>query len=163
MKIEPANIGVGLYQHDVKAKHLQTSLDEVVESCVNYVGVDVNTASPALLRYVSGMNQLTARRVYEHRREHGPFRNRAAAQGGARLGRGDVRPGGRLFEDRRRRQPAGRHLDSPGKLCVAVAGAGAAAARGRPTWATRRPPPRWPSRSPRWTWRRWPRNWRWAR
>ena len=67
VKIDPANIGVGLYQHDVKAKHLRASLDEVVESCVNYVGVNVNTASPALLRYVSGLNQLTARRVYEHR------------------------------------------------------------------------------------------------
>jgi len=76
VKIDPANIGVGLYQHDVKAKHLRTSLDEVVESCVNYVGVDVNTASPALLRYVSGLNQLTARRVYEYRREHGPFSSR---------------------------------------------------------------------------------------
>jgi len=76
VKIDPANIGVGLYQHDVKAKHLEVSLDEVVESCVNYVGVDVNTASPALLRYVSGLNQLTARRVYEHRRERGPFRSR---------------------------------------------------------------------------------------
>jgi len=76
VKIDPASIGVGLYQHDVKAKHLRTSLDEVVESCVNYVGVDVNTASPALLRYVSGLNQLTARRLYEHRRGHGPFRNR---------------------------------------------------------------------------------------
>jgi len=76
VKIDPASIGVGLYQHDVKEKHLQTSLDGVVESCVNYVGVDVNTASPALLRYVSGLNQLTARRLYEHRREHGPFRTR---------------------------------------------------------------------------------------
>jgi protein Tex len=76
VKIDPANIGVGLYQHDVKAKHLRTSLDEVVESCVNYVGVDVNTASPALLRYVSGLNQLTAHRLYEYRREHGPFLNR---------------------------------------------------------------------------------------
>jgi uncharacterized protein len=76
VKIEPANIGVGLYQHDVKAKHLSTSLDSVVESCVNYVGVDVNMASPALLSYVSGLNQLTARRLYEYRREHGPFRNR---------------------------------------------------------------------------------------
>jgi uncharacterized protein len=76
VKIDPANIGVGLYQHDVKAKHLRTSLDEVVESCVNYVGVDVNTASPALLRYVSGLNQLTARRVCQYRLEHGPFRNR---------------------------------------------------------------------------------------
>ena len=76
VKIDAANIGVGLYQHDVKAKHLSASLDEVVESCVNYVGVDVNTASPALLRYVSGLNQLTARRVYEHRRQNGPFRTR---------------------------------------------------------------------------------------
>ena len=76
VKIDPANIGVGLYQHDVKAKHLRTSLDDVVESCVNYVGVDVNTASPALLRYVSGLNQLTARRLYEFRCEHGPFQNR---------------------------------------------------------------------------------------
>lgn len=76
VKINPANIGVGMYQHDVKASHLRNSLDDVVESCVNYVGVDVNTASPALLRYVSGLNQLTARRLYEYRREHGPFRSR---------------------------------------------------------------------------------------
>lgn len=76
VKINPANIGVGLYQHDVKAKNLRESLDAVVESCVNFVGVDVNTASPALLSYVSGLNQLTARRLYEHRLEHGPFRNR---------------------------------------------------------------------------------------
>ena len=67
---------MGLYQHDLKARHLQASLDEVVESCVNYVGVDVNTASPALLRYVSGLNQLTARRLYEQRLQAGPFRNR---------------------------------------------------------------------------------------
>ena len=76
VKINPANIGVGLYQHDVRAKHLRDSLDAVVESCVNFVGVDANTASPALLRYISGLNQLTARRFYEYRREHGPFRSR---------------------------------------------------------------------------------------
>ncbi len=76
VKIDPASIGVGMYQHDVKAKHLRTSLDAVVESCVNYVGVDLNTASPALLRYVSGLNQLTARRLYDFRAQHGPFRNR---------------------------------------------------------------------------------------
>ncbi len=76
VKIDPANIGVGMYQHDVKAKHLRASLDEVVASCVNFVGVDANTASPALLRYVSGLNQLTARRLYEYRREHGPFQSR---------------------------------------------------------------------------------------
>ena len=76
VKINPANIGVGLYQHDVKAKHLRDSLDAVVRSCVNFVGVDVNTASPALLSYVSGLNQLTARRLYDYRREHGPFVSR---------------------------------------------------------------------------------------
>ena len=76
VKIAPANIGVGLYQHDVKVKHLEDSLDGVVESCVNFVGVDVNTASPSLLRYVSGLNQLIARRLYEYRQQHGPFRNR---------------------------------------------------------------------------------------
>jgi protein Tex len=76
VKIDPASIGVGMYQHDVKAKHLRTSLDAVVESCVNYVGVDLNTASPALLRYVSGLNQLTARRLFDYRAQNGPFRNR---------------------------------------------------------------------------------------
>jgi uncharacterized protein len=76
VKIDPANIGVGLYQHDIKAKHLRASLDAVVESCVNFVGVDVNLASPALLGYVSGLNQLTARRLYEHRQAHGPFQTR---------------------------------------------------------------------------------------
>jgi uncharacterized protein len=76
VKIDPASIGVGMYQHDVKAKHLQASLDAVVESCVNFVAVDLNTASPALLRYVSGLNQLTSRRLYEYRREHGPFKSR---------------------------------------------------------------------------------------
>ena len=76
VKINPANIGVGLYQHDIKAKHLRNSLDAVVESCVNLVGVDVNAASPALLSHVSGLNKLTARRIYDYRREHGPFKNR---------------------------------------------------------------------------------------
>ena len=77
VKIEPAHLGVGLYQHDIQASHLKSSLAEVVESCVNYAGVDVNTASVALLRYVSGLNQLTAKRIYDYRRQHGPFRNRA--------------------------------------------------------------------------------------
>ena len=76
VKISPANIGVGMYQHDIKAKHLSESLDEVVQFCVNRVGVDVNSASPSLLAFVSGMNALTARRVYEHRKQNGPFKNR---------------------------------------------------------------------------------------
>lgn len=76
VKIDPASIGVGLYQHDARAKHLRDSLDDVVQSCVSFVGVELNSASTPLLRYVSGMNQLTARRVYEHRTQNGPFRNR---------------------------------------------------------------------------------------
>lgn len=76
VKIDPASLGVGMYQHDVKGKLLRNSLTEVVESCVNFVGVDLNTATPAILRYVSGLNQLTAKRVYDYRQEHGPFRSR---------------------------------------------------------------------------------------
>ena len=76
VKIEPANIGVGLYQHDVKARHLHASLDAVVEGCVNYVGVDVNTASPALLRYVAGLNQSVAKGIIDWRAAKGPFTSR---------------------------------------------------------------------------------------
>lgn len=76
VKIDPASIGVGLYQHDARAKHLRDSLDDVVQSCVSFVGVELNSASTPLLRYVSGMNQLTARRVYEHRQTNGPFKTR---------------------------------------------------------------------------------------
>ena len=76
VKIDPANIGVGLYQHDIKTKNLKDSLAGVVESCVNFVGVDVNLASPSLLRFVSGLNQLTAKRIYEYRCQNGPFKNR---------------------------------------------------------------------------------------
>jgi protein Tex len=65
-----------MYQHDIKAKHLRDSLDDVVSSCVNYVGVDLNTASPALLKYVSGLNQLTAQRVFDYRSANGPFKSR---------------------------------------------------------------------------------------
>jgi uncharacterized protein len=76
VKIDPQNIGVGLYQHDVHPRYLKESLDAVVESCVNHVGVDLNTASVPLLRYVAGMNQLVAREVVEYRKQHGPFRSR---------------------------------------------------------------------------------------
>jgi uncharacterized protein len=86
VKIEPPNIGVGMYQHDVKQKHLRSSLDAVVESCVNFVGVNVNTASVSLLKYVSGLNALTARRVYEHRVQQGPFTSREQLKDIAGLG-----------------------------------------------------------------------------
>ncbi len=76
VKIHPSNIGVGMYQHDVKAKHLQDSLDAEIESSVNFVGVDLNRASVALLRHIAGLNQMKARRIVEHRDLHGPFKNR---------------------------------------------------------------------------------------
>jgi uncharacterized protein len=65
VKIEPQNIGVGLYQHDVNPKQLKESLEAVVESCVNHVGVDLNSAGVPLLRHVSGLNQLIARELVE--------------------------------------------------------------------------------------------------
>src|SRR6202012_86422 len=76
VKIEPQNIGVGLYQHDVNPKQLKESLETVISSCVNFVGVDLNTASVPLLRHVSGLNQLTARRIVDYRKEPGPFSSR---------------------------------------------------------------------------------------
>ena len=77
VKIDPQSIGVGLYQHDVDQKKLAGALDAVVESVVNYVGVDVNTASPALLAYVAGLSSKVAGNVVAHRDEHGPFRRRS--------------------------------------------------------------------------------------
>jgi uncharacterized protein len=78
VKIDPQSIGVGLYQHDVDQKRLGETLDALVESVVNYVGVDVNTASPALLGYVAGLRGSTAANVVAHRDEHGPYRTRKA-------------------------------------------------------------------------------------
>jgi uncharacterized protein len=77
VKIDPRSIGIGLYQHDVDQKALSQALDTVVESVVNYVGVDVNTASPALLRYVSGLGNAVAANIVAHRNEHGPFAKRS--------------------------------------------------------------------------------------
>ena len=76
VKIEPKAIGVGQYQHDMPQKELETALDGVVEDCVNAVGVDVNTASPSLLRRVSGLTATTARNIVAYREENGPFTNR---------------------------------------------------------------------------------------
>ncbi|WP_146583670.1 Tex-like N-terminal domain-containing protein [Posidoniimonas polymericola] len=76
VKIDPASLGVGLYQHDSRNKPMRDTLNQVVESCVSFVGVDLNNASPTLLSHVAGLNPLTARRVYEHRVEKGPFKSR---------------------------------------------------------------------------------------
>ena len=76
VKIDPKSIGVGQYQHDVEQKKLMQGLESTVESCVNRVGVDLNTASWALLRYVAGINERTAQKIVEYRNEHGRFRSR---------------------------------------------------------------------------------------
>ncbi len=76
VKIDPKSIGVGLYQHDVNQKKLAETLQTVVESVVNFVGVDLNTASPALLKYVSGLNSRLAEAIVNYRDVHGKFKNR---------------------------------------------------------------------------------------
>ncbi|MCK7537674.1 MAG: helix-hairpin-helix domain-containing protein [Marinilabiliales bacterium] len=72
VKIDPQSIGVGQYQHDVDQARLHTSLDEVVMSCVNAVGVEVNTASPHLLTYVSGLGPRLAQNIVEYRTRKRP-------------------------------------------------------------------------------------------
>jgi protein Tex len=86
VKIDPKAIGVGQYQHDVSQTKLARSLDAVVEDCVNAVGVDVNTASPALLARISGLSTSLAEAVVKHRDENGAFANREALRKVPRLG-----------------------------------------------------------------------------
>ncbi|MBN2554826.1 MAG: RNA-binding transcriptional accessory protein [Anaerolineales bacterium] len=86
VKIDPRSIGVGLYQHDVNQTELQQALHDVVESVVNQVGVDLNTASPALLSYVAGIGPMLAARIVSYRDEHGPFPSRQALYGVRGLG-----------------------------------------------------------------------------
>ncbi|MBP1157447.1 uncharacterized protein ACVLD2_002307 [Paenibacillus sp. PvR052] len=86
VKIEPKAIGVGQYQHDVTQKRLDESLTFVVESAVNHVGVDVNTASPSLLSYVSGVNSTLAKNIVKYRDENGKFESRKQLQKVPRLG-----------------------------------------------------------------------------
>ncbi len=76
VKIDPKAVGVGLYQHDVDQKELAAMLDRVVVSCVNFAGVEVNSASAALLKHVSGINSRVANAIVKYREEHGPFKTR---------------------------------------------------------------------------------------
>lgn len=86
VKIDPKSIGVGQYQHDVDQTALKKSLDDVVISCVNGVGVEVNTASKQLLTYVSGLGPQLAKGIVEYRNEHGPFTSREQLRKVPRLG-----------------------------------------------------------------------------
>lgn len=86
VKIDPKSIGVGQYQHDVDQSKLQNALDDVVISCVNAVGVEVNTASSHLLNYVSGLGPQLAKNIVEYRTKNGPFRSRAELMKVKRMG-----------------------------------------------------------------------------
>ena len=86
VKIDPKSIGVGQYQHDVDQQKLQNSLDAVVESCVNGVGVEVNTASSHLLTYVSGLGPQLAQNIIDYRSENGPFKSRKGLLNVKRMG-----------------------------------------------------------------------------
>lgn len=86
VKIDPKSIGIGQYQHDVNQKDLSAALDAVVESVVNYVGVDLNTASAALLQHVSGLTAATAANIIAYRNKNGPFHNRQELLSVNRLG-----------------------------------------------------------------------------
>ena len=86
VKIDPKSIGVGQYQHDVNQSQLARALDAVVEDCVNAVGVDVNTASAALLARVSGLSNSVANNIVTHRNSNGAFKSRAALKAVPRLG-----------------------------------------------------------------------------
>jgi uncharacterized protein len=86
VKIDPKSIGVGQYQHDVDQKLLKKKLDETVESCVNYVGVDLNTASKELLTFVSGITPTIANNIIAYRNQNGAFKNRRQLLKVAKLG-----------------------------------------------------------------------------
>lgn len=86
VKIDPKSLGIGQYQHDVDQSRLKAALDAVVVSCVNQVGVEVNTASRHLLTYVSGLGPQLAKNIVDYRTEHGPFASRAELKKVPRLG-----------------------------------------------------------------------------
>jgi uncharacterized protein len=86
VKIDPKAVGVGLYQHDVDQKELAAMLERVVVSCVNFAGVEINSASAALLKHVSGINARVANAIFRYREEHGPFKSRAELQRVSGLG-----------------------------------------------------------------------------
>lgn len=86
VKVDPKAIGVGQYQHDVNQTQLADSLTKVTQDCVNAVGVDVNTASPAILSYIAGLNVNVAQQIVNYRNEHGAFANREQLKNVPRLG-----------------------------------------------------------------------------
>src|SRR5690606_12715958 len=86
VKIDPKSIGVGQYQHDVDQRLLQSALDDTVISCVNAVGVELNTASKQILSYISGLGPALAQQIVNYRKENGPFKSRRELKKVPRLG-----------------------------------------------------------------------------
>ena len=107
VKIDPKSIGVGQYQHDVEQNALKKSLDQTVESCVNLVGVNVNTASKHLLTYISGLGPTLAQNIVNYRAEHGPFTSRKELMKVPRMGEEGFRAKRRIPTDTRRKEPVG--------------------------------------------------------
>jgi uncharacterized protein len=118
VKVDPKSIGVGQYQHDVDQRQLQESLETVIESCVNKVGVDLNTSSWTLLRFVAGITERTALNIVSHRDEKGSFRSRMQVLEVAGHRPQDLRAGGRLPAHSQRRQPAGHDRGPSGVVPV---------------------------------------------
>ncbi len=105
VKIDPRSIGVGQYQHDVDQAQLKRALDREVESCVNSVGVDLNTASPSLLSYVAGIGETLARRIVDFRNSHGRFETREQLLKVPRLGQKAFQQAAGFLRIRDGRQP----------------------------------------------------------
>ena len=112
VKIDPKSIGVGQYQHDVEQNALKKSLDQTVESCVNLVGVNVNTASKHLLTYISGLGPTLAQNIVNYRAEHFPERTDESPP----YGRESFRAKRRIPTDTRRKEPVGQLSRTPREL-----------------------------------------------
>ena len=121
VKIDPKSIGVGQYQHDVSQLKLARGLDAVVEDCVNAVGVDVNTASVALLARISGLNATLAQNIVDAPRRARRVQNPRGAEESRTSGRKNLRTGRRFLARDERRQPAGFVGGSPGSLSAGAA------------------------------------------
>ena len=121
VKIDPKALGVGQYQHDVNQKKLSEKLAGVVEDCVNSVGVDVNTASPSLLSYVSGITASVANSIVKYREENGLFKSREEFLS-TKARSQDLQTVRRISPGAGKRQYPGQHRGASGKLCNSGAG-----------------------------------------
>ena len=138
VKVDPKSIGVGQYQHDVTPGLLKKSLETVVQSCVNSVGVNVNTASPYLLAEVAGIGPSLARGIAEHRRKKGVFKEKRDLLGVTRFSEKVFEQAAGIPAHSGRSAPARQHRDSPRALPAAREARGAPRqAGGRPRRAGR--------------------------